>query len=1006
MEALFDQQGQFSVSQFDDIVQAFYTGNTTTTQPILTAFHQHPDSWQVADQILERSNVLQAKFIVLQILEEFIGSRWKHLAQEQRLRIRNYIGSLVVSLSSSNITIQTEKAYLGKLNMVLVEIVKKEWPDEWPTFINEMVESAHASLSLCENNMIILRLLSEEVYEASEETQAEWKTRKLKEQMLSKFGPVIDLCREVLMNQPSEKLVQITLESLSHFLKWILPNAIFDTDIMPLICTQITSKVENRHLNTLGLKCCNEVAGRQDFPLQFQEKIVFLFQGVIHAIRGMISFNGGIQGVYKSEQLDGQEMMYDYTLFITTALNCHGEMIATMNDPLLAQVHQDLLILSGLNDIEILWRLCAEYWVNLTSQQCCYADKCINLFPELRRIAIRCISNPDNILLLDEQDDRYEFVEKSENIETYNITKQLLCNLTVLNINDMKNAFDERLVQCQTKSIRESWKNLDQLGWAMGAITDVIKNNGGGQGFQFVFQYLDHLYQLATNEKMEMVEFCVIYVLSQYPQILSQRQDVLHKVLGLISKYLPCKAIDIQKFATHSLVEICQGIQRYQENMLLEDRVTLFGSFLESFGALIVNLDPQRMCEVYRAIAYAHTVSPQECQEQQLKPFMNGPNQMIKIPHGQNHPIELDKLRMISDALRINIAVSEVIRDQYGSQLKEIHIDLVNIYRNTKGIVGSTAVYNNLREKVQEQINALLVTYVKSKSKLIEDDQSVINPLLNELVSSPPKSDVSDIFSVLLEKHTSVKDRDDGTCVNENVIRSLLEVAFSQVFERIYAEIKMDFTSYYDKRPSFFRLVRAFVSYAFAELTSLLSEEKFSLIIESILWGIQHPSHELSNYSLETCNILLDRVYTVEDEDQQNAVYILYYMKILDIILHTITDHDRRTQFELQSQILARLLDLVQQGEIYTQLYTQGFGSNADYIQEHIRSRLREIYPSLPQNQIDMVSQGMLEYSDDIDHFRTDLIDFMADFRSNDDFSNKVELDPKTEIELLKSLTG
>ena len=65
---------------------------------------------------------------------------------------------------------------------------------------------------------------------------------------------------------------------------------------------------------------------------------------------------------------------------------------------------------------------------------------------------------------------------------------------------------------------------------------------------------------------------------------------------------------------------------------------------------------------------------------------------------------------------------------------------------------------------------------------------------------------------------------------------------------------------------------------------------------------------------------------------------------------------------------------------------------------------LRFIYND-NRNQIDLVAQGMLEYSDDIERFRTDLIDFMADFRSSDDFSNNVILDTKTELELLASLT-
>ena len=91
----------------------------------------------------------------------------------------------------------------------------------------------------------MLFLISEEVFEASEETQAEWKTRKLKEQMISEVGPVMELCRQVLMNTVTEGLVKTTLESLSHFLKWIPANTVLNTDIMILICNQVSSLTYN-----------------------------------------------------------------------------------------------------------------------------------------------------------------------------------------------------------------------------------------------------------------------------------------------------------------------------------------------------------------------------------------------------------------------------------------------------------------------------------------------------------------------------------------------------------------------------------------------------------------------------------------------------------------------------------------------------------------------------------------------------------------------------------------
>ena len=42
-------------------------------------------------------------------------------------------------------------------------VLKQDWPHHWPTFIADLVESSKTSAELCENNMHILKLLSEEV---------------------------------------------------------------------------------------------------------------------------------------------------------------------------------------------------------------------------------------------------------------------------------------------------------------------------------------------------------------------------------------------------------------------------------------------------------------------------------------------------------------------------------------------------------------------------------------------------------------------------------------------------------------------------------------------------------------------------------------------------------------------------------------------------------------------------------------------------------------------------
>ena len=58
-------------------------------------------------------------------------------------------------------TLRQEKVFISKLNLTLVEILKQEWPHNWPSFISDLVGSSKSSEVPCENNMQILKLLSE-----------------------------------------------------------------------------------------------------------------------------------------------------------------------------------------------------------------------------------------------------------------------------------------------------------------------------------------------------------------------------------------------------------------------------------------------------------------------------------------------------------------------------------------------------------------------------------------------------------------------------------------------------------------------------------------------------------------------------------------------------------------------------------------------------------------------------------------------------------------------------
>ena len=156
MQALlsFTSGQDFNVALLDDVVRAFASPSHPQQQEagqVLVALQNSPTAWTCVDGILEQSKEPQARYIGLQILEATIQFRWKSLPQVQRDGIKTYIVGKVIKQSQDAESLKQGKTFLNKLNLCLVNLLKQEWPQNWPTFIDEMVDSAKSSELICEN---------------------------------------------------------------------------------------------------------------------------------------------------------------------------------------------------------------------------------------------------------------------------------------------------------------------------------------------------------------------------------------------------------------------------------------------------------------------------------------------------------------------------------------------------------------------------------------------------------------------------------------------------------------------------------------------------------------------------------------------------------------------------------------------------------------------------------------------------------------------------------------
>lgn len=101
--------------------------------------------------------------------------------------------------------------------------------------------------------MVILKLLSEEIFDFSAEQMTQAKIKNLKNQMCGEFSEIFRLCLEVLEKAQKPSLIKATLETMLRFLNWIPLGYIFET---PLIDT-LTTRVRLYHTNVKLMNLTN-----------------------------------------------------------------------------------------------------------------------------------------------------------------------------------------------------------------------------------------------------------------------------------------------------------------------------------------------------------------------------------------------------------------------------------------------------------------------------------------------------------------------------------------------------------------------------------------------------------------------------------------------------------------------------------------------------------------------------------------------------------------------------
>uniref|UniRef100_A0A3B5A0A9 Exportin-1 n=1 Tax=Stegastes partitus TaxID=144197 RepID=A0A3B5A0A9_9TELE len=801
--------------------------------------------------------------------------------------------------------------------MILVQILKQEWPKHWPTFISDIVGASRTSESLCQNNMVILKLLSEEVFDFSSGQMTQVKAKHLKDSMCNEFSQIFQLCQFVMENSQNAPLVHATLETLLRFLNWIPLGYIFETK---LISTLVYKFLNVPMFRNVTLKCLTEIAGVS--VSQYEEQFVTLFTLTMCQLKQMLPLNTNIRLAYANGKDDEQNFIQNLSLFLCTFLKEHGQLIEkrlNLRETLMEALHYMLLV-SEVEETEI-FKICLEYWNHLAAELYRESPFSTSTSPllsgnqhfdvpprrqlylpvlsKVRLLMVSRMAKPEEVLVVENDQGEVvrEFMKDTDSINLYKNMRETLVYLTHLDYADTERIMTEKLHN-QVNGTEWSWKNLNTLCWAIGSISGAMHEEDEKRFLVTVIKDLLGLCeQKRGKDNKAIIASNIMYIVGQYPRFLRAHWKFLKTVVNKLFEFMHETHDGVQDMACDTFIKIAQKCRRHFIQVQVGEVMPFIDEILNNINTIICDLQPQQVHTFYEAVGYMiGAQTDQAVQEHLIEKYMLLPNQVwdsIIQQATKNVDILKDPetVKQLGSILKTNVRACKAVGHPFVIQLGRIYLDMLNVYKCLSENI-SAAIQTNGEMVTKQPLIRSMRTVKRETLKLISgwvsrsnDPQMVgenfVPPLLDAVLidyqRNVPAAREPEVLSTM------------ATIVNKlgAHITSEIPQIFDAVFECTLNMINKNFEEYPEHRTHFFYLLQAVNSHCFPAFLTI-PPAQFKLVLDSIIWAFKHTMRNVADTGLQILYTMLQNV--AQEEAAAQSFYQTYFCDILQHIFSVVTD--------------------------------------------------------------------------------------------------------------------
>ena len=879
---------------------------------------EREDFWRYTDTILENPAIHpNLKFLVLSALRDAIEKRWLAIAEEDKAPIRMYIMQTVINWADKPPN-EIPPALLLEADIALVQVLLSEWPTIYPNIINELIEHARTSMAMCTNNLNIIKILCQEVFDRGDEKLLYSRVNELSNCIREHRDPVFNFIEEILRQTNEGELVKVCLEILKYFIKWCDPQQLRRSNFFEQLCQTF---LPNPLLVNEVLGLFNEIFGLPDLPEDFRPVVPVVFKLMVDAIDKLIP--NPTTEAFREILTVNPYFIKILPMTLTVFLERFGAVIETPDcAPAIQRALTWMLCISDLPEEDPdSFKTCCDFWhsvalrVNVekrnpeaTALSVIYGP----IIGQIQRIHIIKMERPEEITIV--QDDNGNIVrEQQRNTLTLILSQTMFETLGILTSVNPKETLDA--IFGYITQVSQQWNPdvFNRVCWSVGAITKVLPVE---EEKVFITRFLKILFDMTQRmpdpQDRAVVASGLMYVCSQYPRFLMKYREFLLSVLKKLFEFMHQEVPGVKEMAVRSFQRIAEGCKR--TFLAPADKPMILG-ILQDLSSIICDLDDDLIASFFGSVAMIIKANVKEATRmQQLAILLEHINTQWESVMERFNAVDMDMAKTVNLLLRCNAAVAFNVGQIFHEQLSYIFDSMMNVYSSYSATANGFASSPmdviarrgelTMLKNVKSAVLLVITNFLSKAGDVTLIGPRIVPPIIDTIVveygNSHQDTRVPEVLSLL-----------EILCnKTQNEINKQLGDIFMSVFMKTVPMISQNFTDYVNFRVPFYKFLHVIVKKYMKILVSAPAD-CFKMVIDCITWGFQHEAHEVCVLGLDIAGSL----FTSMQQFPENQAFLgMYFIPMFRDLFSTLVDTTHKCAFDNQIELLTQMLGIATRG--------------------------------------------------------------------------------------------